>query len=138
MSDKTEILIIEDDPDMHTVMSATLDPERYALTSCYTGPEGMASARQHKPDLILLDIMLSSPSEGFHLAYELRQDAVLKEVPIIMISSIGKTMGMDYARELGSDYVQAERFLDKPFDAKTLRDTVAEVLAESKASKQGC
>lgn len=135
MADKPRILIIEDDPDMHDVIQTVLGGE-YELTSCYTGPEGMESARSSTPDLILLDIMLSSPSEGFHLAYELKQDDVLKKVPIIMISSIGKTMGMDYAKELGSDYVQADRFLDKPFDAKTLRTAVSEVLAEHREGQQ--
>ena len=132
MSDKPRVLIIEDDPDMHDVVQTVLGSESYELISCYTGPEGMAAARTpgQTPNLILLDIMLSSPSEGFHLAYELKQDEVLKDVPIIMISSIGKTMGLDYAQELGSDYVKAERFLDKPFDAKTLREAVTELLAE--------
>lgn len=136
MPEKANILIIEDDPDMQDVLSTILAPAAYELTSCYTGPDGMAAARKRKPDLILLDIMLSSPSEGFHLAYELKQDEVLKEVPIIMISSIGKTMGLDYAKELGSDYLQAERFLDKPFDAQTLREMVTEVLAEAAAKKE--
>jgi len=125
---KPKILIIEDDPDMHDVMNVILS-SNYELTSCYTGPDGLEAARTNKPDLILLDIMLSSPTEGFHLAYDLRQDEVLKEVPIIMISSIGQAMGMDVAKELGSDYIQAERFLDKPFDAQTLRNAVSEVLA---------
>jgi len=136
MSAKINILIIEDDPDMHDVMNAILTSQGYELKSCYTGPDGMAAARERKPDLILLDIMLSSPSEGFHLAYELKRDDVLKDVPIIMISSIGKTMGMDYAKELGSDYVQAERFLNKPFDAQTLREAVAEVLADRAPNQQ--
>jgi two-component system alkaline phosphatase synthesis response regulator PhoP len=131
MADKRRILVIEDDPDMHDVLQTILAPAGFELTSCYTGPEGMESARTDKPDLILLDIMLSSPSEGFHLAYDLKQDEVLKDVPIIMISAIGKTMGMDYAKELGSAYVRADRFLDKPFDAETLRNMVAEVLAET-------
>jgi CheY-like chemotaxis protein len=131
MADKRRILIIEDDPDMHDVLQTILEPVGFELTSCYTGPEGLESARTDKPDLILLDIMLSSPSEGFHLAYDLKQDEVLKDVPIIMISAIGKTMGMDYAKELGSAYVRADRFLDKPFDAETLRSMVAEVLAET-------
>jgi DNA-binding response OmpR family regulator len=94
----------------------------------------MAAARQFKPALILLDIMLSSPSEGFHLAYEIRQDPVLKATPIVMISAIGQTMGTDYAKEIGSDYVPAERFIDKPFDAAVLRAAVEEVLHRTPAS----
>lgn len=137
MATKRRILVIEDDPDMQDVVRTILEPAGFELTSCYTGPDGLESARANKPDLILLDIMLSSPSEGFHLAYDLKQDEVLKSVPIVMISSIGKTMGMDYAKELGSDYVPAERFLDKPFDARTLRDTVADVLAEASRRTAG-
>jgi hypothetical protein len=72
--------------------------------------------------------MLSSPSEGFHLAYEFKKDDVLKEVPVIMISSIGETMGMDYSKELDTDYVQADKWLDKPIDAAVLRQAVKELL----------
>ena len=49
--------------------------------------EGVEAARKDPPDLILLDIMLSSPSEGFHLAYDLSKDDDLQDIPIIMISS---------------------------------------------------
>ena len=123
------ILLIEDDVDMHTAVKMILEPEGYQVTCCLTGPAGLESMRAERPDLVLLDIMLSSPSEGFHLAYEMKADDTLKDIPVIMISAIGKKTGMDFARELGSDYVQAERFLEKPFDAQTLRDTVKKLLA---------
>ena len=72
--------------------------------------------------------MLATPSEGFHLAYELKRDDMLRTIPIIMISSIGQTMGMDYSKELGTDYVQADKWLDKPIDAATLRQAVKELI----------
>lgn len=122
------ILLIDDDVDVHTAVKLTLEPEGYELTCCLTGPAGMETMRATHPDLVLLDIMLSTPSEGFHLAYEMKADDELKDIPVIIISAIGKKMGMDFARELGSDYVQAERFLEKPFDAQTLRTAVRELL----------
>jgi DNA-binding response OmpR family regulator len=125
------IVIIDDDPDVREALTMILEPAGYALNCCSTGPEGMAAIRANPPDLILLDIMLSSPSEGFHLAYELRGDDALKTIPIIMISSIGETMGMDYAKELGSEYVPAERFLDKPLTAQTVLSAVSETLANA-------
>lgn len=129
MSDTRKILLIDDDPDMHHSVKAMLEPRGFEIICCLTGPEGVAKAREERPDLILLDIMLSSPSEGFHLAYDLSKDDELKDIPIIMISAIGSLMGMDYAKELGTDYVRAEKFLDKPIDAKTLISAVEDVLA---------
>ncbi|MBU0637285.1 MAG: response regulator [Planctomycetes bacterium] len=128
-SDGKRILLIDDDPDMHDAVRLILEPAGYQVTCCLTGPAGLEALRRSKPDLLLLDIMLASPSEGFHLAYEVKQDELLKDVPIIMISSIGQTMGMDFGKELGSDYVQADLFLEKPLDAKALRAAVEKVLS---------
>jgi CheY-like chemotaxis protein len=128
MSDCKKILLIDDDPDIHHAVAAILEPQGYEVTCRLTGPEGVATARELMPDLILLDIMLSTPSEGFHLAYDLSRDEQLQHIPVVMISAIGSVMGMDYARQLGTDYVRADRFLDKPIDAKTLTTAVREVL----------
>ncbi len=122
------IVLIDDDPDMHEAIKMILEPQGFRITCCFTGPEGLETVRQSPPDLILLDIMLSSPSEGFHLSYEMKQDDALAKIPIIMISAIGDTMGMDFAKELGSEYVQAEMFIEKPLDAAKLREAVANVL----------
>ena len=127
------IVIIDDDPDVREALTLILEPAGYTLTCCSTGPEGLAAIRANPPDLVLLDIMLASPSEGFHLAYELRRDEAYCNIPIIMISSIGETMGVDYAKELGSDYVPVEKFLDKPLKAQTILAAVKETLAKGNA-----
>lgn len=124
------IVIIDDDPDVREALGLMLEPAGYRLTCCSTGPEGMTTIRSDPPDLVLLDIMLASPTEGFHLAYELKKDEAVSNVPIIMISAIGQTMGMDYAKELGSDYVPAEKFLDKPLRAEVVLQAVQEALAK--------
>lgn len=122
--ERVRVLLIEDDPDMQLAVRAMLPEGEFDLTCCSTGPAGLEAMRQAPPDVVLLDIMLSSPSEGFHLCYEIRQDARLRDVPVIMISAIGKAMGMDYARELGTEYMPAEAFLEKPLEAASLLDAV--------------
>ncbi|MBU0717356.1 MAG: response regulator [Planctomycetes bacterium] len=124
------IVIIDDDPDVREALTLMLEPAGYKLTCCSTGPEGTAAIQADPPDLILLDIMLASPTEGFHLAYEFKKDERIARIPIIMISAIGQTMGMDYAKELGSDYVPVEKFLDKPLRADVIRQAVQEALAK--------
>lgn len=130
------IVIIDDDPDVREALTLMLEPAGYKLTCCSTGPDGTAAIQAEPPDLILLDIMLASPSEGFHLAYELKKDEGLKNIPIIMISAIGQTMGMDYAKELGSDYVPAEKFLDKPLKVETVLAAVTEALTAQAKRKE--
>ncbi|MBI4717973.1 MAG: response regulator [Planctomycetes bacterium] len=125
------ILVIDDDPDMREALRLILEPAGYRLSACATGPEGLSAIRKEPPDLLLLDVMLASPSEGFHLAYELKNDEVLQRIPIIMISAIGQRMGMDFARELGSDYLPVERFLDKPLKADVVLTAVRQTLARS-------
>jgi DNA-binding response OmpR family regulator len=122
------ILLIEDDLDMHHAVRAMLPKPEFHVTCRATGPAGLEAMRQDPPDLVLLDIMLATPSEGFHLCYLMKEDPRLCDVPVIMISAIGERVGMDYAKELGTDYVPAEAFLEKPLDAGTLQRTVRKFL----------
>jgi CheY-like chemotaxis protein len=131
MTESKTILLIDDDTDIHDVIKTILEPLGYRIECALTGPAGMEAAQKLKPALILLDVMLDSPSEGFHLAYEFKQDDQLKNTPIVIISSVGKTMGIDYSKELGTEYVPVDRFLDKPFDAATLRSAVENAIAEA-------
>lgn len=128
------ILVIEDDRDMQEAIQDILASEEYDVECCSTGPAGLEALQKAPPDLLLLDIMLGTPSEGFHIAYKMRDDERLKHVPIIIISSIGERLGMDYVRELGTDYLPAESFLEKPLKANALRETVRRVLAASLAT----
>lgn len=129
------ILVIEDDQDMQHAIRAMLEPVGYTLSCCSTGPAGLAAMRHDPPDLVLLDIMLATPSEGFHIAYEMRRDDVLKHIPIVMVSAIGERTGMDFSRELGTEYVPADAFLNKPLESKTLRQTIEQVFSRREAER---
>jgi CheY-like chemotaxis protein len=126
------ILLIDDDADVHEVVKMILEPKGFQVECALTGPAGLEAAHKLKPDLLLLDIMLDTPSEGFHIAYSLKTDEVLKDIPIVIVSSIGKKMGIDYAKELGTEYVPASHFIEKPFNAETLLNAVNQALAAAK------
>jgi len=128
------ILIIDDDPDVREALKLILEPAGYRLTSCATGPEGRVAVREVNPDVIMLDIMLATVSEGLHVSYEFKKDEAVANIPIIMISSISETVGIDYEKEVGSDYVPAEFFLSKPLDAKRVLETVSQALADARTS----
>lgn len=122
------ILLIDDDPYIHDAVRMVLEPEGYRVTGRLTAPDGLKAMQEDPPDLLLLDIMLATPSEGFHLAYEIRGREELRHIPIIVLSAVGKAMGMNFAREVGTEYLPVDRFLEKPFEAATLREAVRQAL----------
>lgn len=131
---QASVLLIDDDPDMHLAARLMLEPTGYAVRCESTGPAGLNAIRSAPPDVILLDIMLSSPAEGIQLAATLKADEKFANIPIIMISSIGQQIGADLAQQSGVDSVKADRFLEKPLSAQILVTTVREVLGRLGAS----
>ena len=124
------ILLIDDDTDMHLVVEVMLADQGYQLTCCRTGAAGLEAMRRQRPDLILLDIMLSEPTEGLQVACQMRQDDRLKSIPIIFLSSIGESLGTDYAKEVCPIALDADMFLEKPLEASTVRDAIRWVLQQ--------
>jgi two-component system alkaline phosphatase synthesis response regulator PhoP len=131
--DATHILLVDDDPDMHENVRLILEPQGYRVTCCSTGPAGMAAMRREPPDLVLMDVMLTNPTEGFHLVYEMRADDALKGIPIIMITAICQASGVGVGQDAGSEFLPVERFIEKPFDAATLQDAVRATLSADRS-----
>ncbi len=125
------ILLIDDDPDIHVAVQMILEPLGHHVDCHQTGQAGLEAIRRAPPDLVLLDIMLAHPSEGLQVACELRRDKYLKEIPLILMSSIGQSIGMEYGREVCPDAMSADMFLEKPFDAKALREAVSWILEQA-------
>ncbi len=123
-----KVLVVDDDPDIVEGMRLTLESAGYKVLSASSGKEGLELARKEKPGLVLLDVMMETLSEGFHVAYELKQDPVLKSVPIVMVTAVGKESGIDFAKEAGSEYIQADAFLEKPVEPKKLLEVVGKFL----------
>jgi len=101
---------------------------QYELTCCRTAAEGLASMRRNRPDLLLLDIMLTYPSEGLQVACQMRQDPQLCDIPIVFLSAIGQSAGVDYAKEVCPVELDVDMFIEKPLDASVVRRAVESVL----------
>lgn len=130
------ILLIDDDPDIHLAVRMILEPQGYAVACYQTSEAGLAAIRRDPPDVVLLDIMLTYPSEGLQLACQLRRDSRLKNIPIILVSAIRESIGTEDGRQMCPDAMSPDMFVEKPFDAKTLREAVSWVL-EQKSGRPG-
>ena len=137
MGEEKRILIVDDDPDVVESTKIVLESAGYSVMTAADGTEAMARIEAQAPDLILLDIMMAEPTEGFHLGYKLREDAVYSHIPIIIVSGISEKTGFNFAKEKGTDYIEADEFLEKPVNPQTLLGKIAALL-EKKAGGQCC
>jgi CheY-like chemotaxis protein len=130
---KKTILVVDDDPDIVETTKTILEKAGYKIETASNGTEGLAKARDMKPDLMLLDIMMDKETEGFHVAYDLRSDEKTRDIKILVLTNVGRKSGFKFAPETDEDYLPVDGFLEKPLEPKTLVATVKEVLGE----KQG-
>lgn len=127
------VLIIDDDPDMVLAAQMTLEAAGHEIFTAANGSEGLDQVREIKPDLIILDVMMDSTTEGFQVSLQLRSPAPdsefkeYREIPIIMLTAIHTTTPLRFSPE--EDYLPVDVFLDKPLDPDDLAAKVEELLS---------
>ena len=114
------ILVCDDDPSLRELVRAVLGP-RYRFVEAADGAEALGLAREDRPDLIVLDVMLPGLS-GIEVLEELRNDAWLESIPVVVITAWSHA-------ELDAQVAGADRFVSKPFDPDELSSAVEELLA---------
>ena len=126
-----KILVIEDDPNSVRFIEYTLEQEGYQVSSAKDGLEGLKKARDERPDLIILDIMLPG-LDGYDVCHQLRQEPETAALPILMLSARARQDDKDIGLKMG-----ANDYLAKPADPSIIVDRVEALLAErSQAAHQ--
>ena len=113
-----KIVLIEDSKVLGTALSGALNVEGMEVHWAKNGVEGVALAKQVKPDLILLDLMLPKLS-GFEVCKLLKTDNATWRIPVVIMSTLADEESRARVRENGADY-----FIAKPYD---LAATLAEI-----------
>ena len=122
LSPVPRILIVDDDPKNVKLIAGYLYKENYELMTAYSGEEAIDLARNKKPELILLDIMMPG-KDGFTVTKELKADKETASIPIIMVTALSSTQDKVKGLEAG-----AEEFLSKPVNREEIRTRIASVL----------
>lgn len=117
------IAIIDDDPDIIEASSLVLKSKGYEVVSSTNIEEGYELVIRKKPNLIILDVMLDEPDDGFFLAQRLRRENL--KTPILMYTSVSKTVGMDFG---ASEIVPVDDFVEKPISPDELTLKVRKLL----------
>lgn len=119
-----KIMIIDDDIDLVEAMRITLESDGYDVIDAQDGQKGLDILRNEKPDLLILDVMMGTLDEGFHIAYQIRSDNEIKEIPILMITAVGAQTGFEFDMQHDEDFLPVNEFIEKPVNPQVLLDSV--------------
>jgi CheY-like chemotaxis protein len=103
------ILVADDDPDILSIVSMSLETQGYTVHTATNGREAVDLARRHHPDLILMDMMMPVLS-GYEAVGELKADAATKDIVIVGLSAKAMATDMERATDVGID-----GYITKPF-----------------------
>ncbi|MBP9181767.1 MAG: response regulator [Fuscovulum sp.] len=119
------VLVVEDEDNIATALEFVILREGLRYERVASGAEALATIRAHRPDLVLLDVMLPEVS-GFDICGAVRTDPALHSVRIVMMTARGSALQRNRCLELGAD-----GFVAKPFDLQTLRSEIRSQLARA-------
>lgn len=126
-----KILIIDDDPDLVKSMQVVLETRQHRISMAPNGKDGMRKIREDKPDLVILDVMMTTMDEGFDVSRDIKKDAKLKDIPILMLTAIKDRTGLGFEKEAGDkDWLPVDAYCDKPLKPEELISKVEKLLGK--------
>ncbi len=126
MAKKAKILVVDDDPVFVEATKTVLETQ-YQVVTAQDGDEGLVKAHQEKPALILLDIIMPT-KDGFHVCKQLKQDAELAGIPVIILTSFARHRGDTKIPVSAGLELEAEGYIDKPVSPDELLKQVGAFL----------
>jgi len=126
MADKARILIVDDDPDLVEATKIVLET-KYDVITAAEGDAGVKKAKEEKPDLIILDVIMPV-KDGFTAAEQIKKDPELAEIPVIMLTSYAERKGETNIPASKGMSLEAEDYIEKPVKPEELLKRVEDLL----------
>jgi DNA-binding response OmpR family regulator len=128
---QAKIVITDDDQDIRDSLQSILEKRQYTVITASNKTEGMEKIKTEKPDLIILDVMMTTWQDGFEMSRELKDDPQFKNVPIVMLTGIKDQTGIDFKSMAGDPtWCPVDVFLEKPVNPGILLAEVEKLLSD--------
>jgi DNA-binding response OmpR family regulator len=128
-----KVLIVDDEPDMRVFLTTLLETNGFKPLSAEDGRQGLEIARNRKPALIILDVMMPKES-GIGMYRELKSDPDLKEIPVIMLSALSRKTFFHSQRVLdeyrGEKIPEPAAYMEKPPEPDELLEAIRKGLGQ--------
>ena len=116
--EKTRILIADDEQTIRSLVRRILS-DKFVVLEASDGEEAVAMARQHKPDLILMDIMMPN-MDGYNACSLIKAAQTTKSIPVVMLTGLVYELNKKLAEDIGAD-----GYITKPFTTRKLLETIS-------------
>jgi len=123
MSDKKQILLIDDDPDFVEAVKVIVENGGYDVRVAYDGQEGLEAVAEGKPDLIVLDVMMPVMN-GHEACANLKADDATKEIPIILLTAVADRVTTSTYTHRDMLESEAEDYMPKPVEPQELLERI--------------
>lgn len=120
------IMLVDDDADFVEMHKAVLEKNGYEVAVAYNGRECLDKVLSERPDIIVLDVMMATRSDGFNVSRDLRNSELTKNIPILMVTSINDTVPYKFRRD--DTWLPVDSFVEKPIEPLQLLEEVGKVL----------
>lgn len=107
-----KILLVDDDPDFVNITRTVLQSRNHEVKTVANGQQALAAMRAEKPDLVLLDIMMSYVLDGVDVTHEMAADPTLKDIPVVMVTSLASTPDADVFPT--DEHIAVDGWMSKP------------------------
>src|SRR5437870_2900511 len=125
-----KVLVVEDDSFISTLITTEIQKSGYEVQSAHDGPHALLSAREEKPDLILLDLLMPE-MDGFQVLEKLKADTVTASIPVIVLSNFGQPEDIKRATDAGA----ADFLVKVNFTPTEIIEKVNAIFGQSSAKK---
>ncbi|HUV66747.1 MAG TPA: response regulator [Sedimentisphaerales bacterium] len=127
--ENAKIMVVDDDPGIRDSLQTILESRHYTVITAADRTEGMDKIRTERPDLLILDIMMSSWLDGLDMSKKLKKDPEFSDMPIVMLTGVKERTAFDFRpKDGGPDWCSVDAYLDKPVGLTALLAEVERLL----------
>ena len=120
MSRKKRVLLVDDDVDFVDATQMLLEQEGYEVVTAYSGAAALEVVAKIELDLILMDVMMTSDTEGIEISRRIRELPEARDVPVILMTGIRTALNLPHSLEPDEDWLPVKAVLDKPVPPERL------------------
>jgi len=124
----SKVLIIDDDRDFQAITRLVLENHNFEVVSAYNQDEGIRMVQDEKPDLVILDVVMSTDYEGFEVARQIREKLKMRRLPILMLSAVHQVKKVAYRFAPDEEWLPVDYFFEKPIEPEILVSKIKELL----------
>jgi two-component system, OmpR family, alkaline phosphatase synthesis response regulator PhoP len=124
MAKKKRILLVDDDVDFVESNKDLLEANGYEVLAAHDGESGLTLAKKEKPDLIVLDVMMASDTEGFEVSRKIPATPELKNTKVLLVTGIRRDKGLSFSFEPDATWLPVDSVFEKPIPPETLLEEI--------------